>query len=78
MFANGSGLVGLIIGALVLVTMISIWILTAHVGAIRKILEEHIRATSTTNSHETWECPQCKNRNPNGTFKCEKCGYQVA
>jgi len=77
MLANASGVVGIIIGVLVLITMISIWILTANVGAIRRLLESHIRTTDRADSNETWECPKCKNKNPNGTFKCEECGYQV-
>lgn len=77
MFANAGGVVGVIVGVLVLITMVSVWTLNAHVAAIRRLLESHIRTTNGTASNETWECPKCKNKNPNGTFKCEKCGYQV-
>lgn len=26
---------------------------------------------------KTWDCPQCQASNPNTTFACTKCGYQL-
>jgi len=40
------------------------------------------RQAETENTGEveteiTWDCPKCKENNPNSTFKCQKCGYSL-
>lgn len=50
-------------------------------GVIAKIqFDYEISKVNTKYSGELfdrWECPQCHSGNPNGSFRCAKCGYKV-
>ncbi len=37
----------------------------------------HEVASGITRLDLTWDCPECREKNPNSTFVCEKCGYSL-
>jgi predicted RNA-binding Zn-ribbon protein involved in translation (DUF1610 family) len=47
---------------------------------IKKDMPEKPNANSILPQNDKevlWDCPKCGNKNPNNTFKCEKCGYSL-
>ena len=41
------------------------------------IRETNIETYGVEEPDKLWECPKCKNDNPNYTYKCESCGYSL-
>ena len=39
--------------------------------------EQNKIKNNETTIDESWECPKCKEKNPNNIYKCSKCGYTV-
>ena len=78
---------------IIIIASIIVWLLLREVNAwywktnrIIVLLEEILaelrlsRKPSQSGMKEEskqWKCPQCQSINPNNTYKCEKCGYNL-
>jgi len=76
---------------LVLIVAVIVWLLLREVNAwywktnqiillLERILEElrHPDREKTPQAESRqWACPKCQHSNPNNTFKCEQCGYNL-
>ena len=43
----------------------------------RELFRESARAFESEESQEEWKCLECNQSNPNTTFTCQYCGYQL-
>jgi predicted tellurium resistance membrane protein TerC len=40
-------------------------------------IERNLNRQDSTTNQQSWNCPKCGEKNPNTTYKCEKCGYSL-
>ncbi len=45
-------------------------------NVVRKAIRDET-AARMGRSDLNWDCPECHEKNPNGTYTCEKCGYSL-
>ena len=64
----------------ILLLLFGVLALIVLVGAPDKksqtIIKE-MQIIGNKNDDKKWNCPQCKNENPNNSFQCLSCGYKI-
>jgi hypothetical protein len=56
---------------------------TNHIIALLEQILQELRHSSNPSQRSReddsrqWKCPQCQHMNPNSTYKCDQCGYNL-